>query len=229
MFQTSRVVLLAALALATPPVLAAPQDAKEQNAEPATSPKESSRKETSQTERPDAESKAQREGPQRSTKKTQDELEAEFKKTLTGATMTGRWRTVKDGKLSEEREEKYSVTSATKAGQNLWIILARVQYGEKDVTLPVPVTVLWAGDTPIISVTDAGLPGLGTYTARVMIYRDLYSGTWFGPNVAGFLSGTIERTPKEKDSSPVTPAPSEGDTKPGDQDTTKASKAAGKN
>jgi hypothetical protein len=34
---------------------------------------------------------------------------------------------------------------------------------------------------------------MGTYTARVMIYRDRYAGTWSGGNHEGQLWGRIER------------------------------------
>jgi hypothetical protein len=121
------------------------------------------------------------------------ELEKKFQETLGNSVLTGRWRLVEDGKLGEEREEKYTIGAVTKAAGDLWLIQARIQYGGKDVTIPVPVTVKWAGDTPVIQVTNAGLPGLGTYTARVMVYNDLYSGTWFGSRHGGFLSGSIAR------------------------------------
>jgi hypothetical protein len=120
-------------------------------------------------------------------------LDESFKKTLTGATLVGRWRTVEGGKLGEEADEKYTIHSVTRTGPDLWILVARIQYGGKDVNIPVPVNVLWAGDTPIISITDAGLPGLGTYTARVMVYRDVYTGAWFGTGHGGILSGSIVR------------------------------------
>ena len=137
-------------------------------------------------------------GPEASTENvSRAELEKRFSDTLTGATLIGRWRLVKDGGLGEEREEKYSISAATKVGGDLWLITARIQYAGKDVTVPVPVKVLWAGDTPIVTVTDAGIPGLGTYTARVMFYRDLYTGTWFGPGHGGLMSGSITRTKPE--------------------------------
>ena len=127
------------------------------------------------------------------------QLEKRFRDTLTGATLTGGWRLVTDGKLGKEREEKYSISSATKVSKDYWLITARIQYAGRDVTVPVPVKVLWAGDTPIITVTDLGVPGLGTYTARVMVYRDLYTGTWFGPGHGGLMSGSIVKTePTEK-------------------------------
>lgn len=127
-------------------------------------------------------------------------LEKKFRETLSNAVLSGRWRLVRDGKLGEEREEKYTLGSVNRLSGDLWIIQARVQYGKKDVTLPVPVNVKWAGDTPIISVTNVGLPGLGTYTARVMVYNELYTGTWFGPGYGGFLSGRVLRNAgNEKD------------------------------
>ena len=33
-------------------------------------------------------------------------------------------------------------------------------------------------DTPIILMTDATIPGMGTFTARVFFHGDLYAGTW---------------------------------------------------
>ena len=133
--------------------------------------------------------------------KKQRELEGKFKEALTNATLDGRWYLIKDGELGKERKEKYSIRSAIKNPlvTDGWLILARVQYGDKDVTLPVPVRVKWAGDTAVIQVTDAGLPGLGTYTARVMIYNGYYAGTWFGKGYGGILSGKIVKTEKKKE------------------------------
>jgi len=120
------------------------------------------------------------------------ELEKKFQETLSNSTLVGRWRLAKGGKLGDEKEDKYTISSVTKVGSaDLWVIGARIQYGGKDVTLPVPVKVYWAGDTPVISITNAGIPGLGTYTARVMVYGDYYTGTWSAPDHAGFLSGCI--------------------------------------
>jgi len=134
-------------------------------------------------------------------------LEKKFVETLSGSTLSGRWRLVHDGKLGEEKEEKYTIGSVSKWGGDTWVINARVQFGDKDATLPVPVKVFWAGDTPVISVTNAGLPGLGTYTARVMIYEGLYTGTWFGPGHGGFLTGKIEKAEKpEKEAEAGKPA-----------------------
>ncbi|SRR6266545_2538596 len=133
-------------------------------------------------------------------------LEKKFVETLSGATLSGRWRLVHDGKLGEEKEEKYTIGTVSKWGGDTWVINARIQFGDKDATVPVPVKVLWAGDTPVISITNAGLPGLGTYTARVLIYEGLYSGTWFGPGHGGFLSGKLEKAEGKPAKEPEKPA-----------------------
>ena len=124
-------------------------------------------------------------------------LEAKFAKTLTDSIFVGRWSLVRDGELSPEKDEKYTIHSAVKVGDNdQWIITARVQFGQADVSVPVPVQVKWAGDTPVISVTNLGIPGLGSYTARVVVYDGTYAGTWSGKNYGGLLNGVIRKAPK---------------------------------
>ena len=124
-------------------------------------------------------------------KLTQEELEAKFKTTLTKATMSGRWCSIKDGQLGLEKEDKYTIISVNKAGGDVWVINARIQYGKKDITAPIPVHVKWAGDTPVIIVDDVGVPGSGTYSARVMIYDNTYAGTWSGGDHGGLMNGVI--------------------------------------
>lgn len=119
-------------------------------------------------------------------------LEQKFKETLTKSIFEGRWCLIQDGKLTDERNEKYTIQSANKVGEDSWIIFARIQYGNKDVLVPVPVEVKWAGDTPVISITNLAIPGLGTYTARVVVYDRTYAGTWSGGKNAGMLHGLIK-------------------------------------
>ena len=125
-------------------------------------------------------------------KLTQEELEAKFKATLTKATMSGRWCGIKDGKLTPEKEDKYTIVSVNKLGGEAWIINARIQYGEKDFTVPVPVQVKWAGDTPVITVDGMAMPGGKTaYSARVLVYDKTYAGTWSGGDHLGLMNGII--------------------------------------
>ncbi len=120
----------------------------------------------------------------------QERLEAEFEKTMTGAVLAGKFSVTGRDRLSDER---YTISGVSKVGGNLWLINSRIQYGSRDVTVPVPVKVLWAGDTPVISLTDVAIPGVGTFTARVLIYRGQYAGTWSGGDHGGEMFGRIER------------------------------------
>jgi hypothetical protein len=124
-------------------------------------------------------------------KQTQEELEETFKNTLTKATLTGRWCLVQDGKLTPEKEDKYTITAVNKIGGDMWLIHARIQYGKKDISAPVPVQVKWAGDTPVIVVDKIPIPGSGTYSARLLIYEKTYAGTWSGGDHRGLMSGLI--------------------------------------
>ncbi len=52
--------------------------------------------------------------------------------------------------------------------------------------------VKWAGDTPVITLDNVGMPGGGnSYSARVLIYDKTYAGTWSGGDHVGLLNGVI--------------------------------------
>jgi hypothetical protein len=91
-----------------------------------------------------------------------------------------------------EKEDKYTISAVNKLGGEAWIIHARIQYGEKDFTVPVPVLVKWAGDTPVITVDGMAMPGGKTaYSARVLVYDKTYAGTWSGGDHGGLMNGII--------------------------------------
>jgi hypothetical protein len=130
--------------------------------------------------------------PKPKTKLSQEELETKFKATLTKATLKGRWCGLKDGQLTPEKEDKYTIIGVNKLAGEAWMINARIQYGNKDFVAPIPVQVKWAGDTPVLTLDDVGMPGGGnSYSARVVIYDHTYAGTWSGGDHAGLLHGVI--------------------------------------
>ena len=133
-------------------------------------------------------------------KPTHEELEAKFKDTLTKATFIGRWCMIKDGQLGPEKDEKYTINSVTKIGGEVWLVNARIQYGNKDIVAPVPVHVKWAGDTPVITLDKVGVPGSGEYSARVLVYEKTYAGTWSGGSHGGLLNGVITNQSGDKPS-----------------------------
>ncbi len=130
----------------------------------------------------------------------QEQLERQLEQTLSNATLVGRYSV--EGQNASLKEDHYSLGTVKKMTGDLWLIPARIQYGQRDLTVPLVLPIRWAGDTPVICVTDMGLPGMGKYTARVMIYGDHYAGTWSaGPKHQGMLIGRIEHAPATQPSS----------------------------
>jgi hypothetical protein len=124
----------------------------------------------------------------------QAELEATFEKMLTGATLEGSFTSTGRGSdLTKLRSEKYTIGAVKKLAPGVWMISARIQYGEHDVTLPIAVPIRWAGDTPVIVVDNQALPGFGTVSARVMFFADHYAGYWKHGDHGGHLFGIISR------------------------------------
>ena len=80
---------------------------------------------------------------------------------------------------------------------NKWTIVARVKYGKYDLKVPIFLNVDWAGDTPVMSLTNLTIPGLGTFTSRTMFYGDRYVGTWQHGKVGGHMFGHVEKQKAE--------------------------------
>jgi hypothetical protein len=53
------------------------------------------------------------------------------------------------------------------------------------------VEVKWAGKTPVITLDNVTIPGLGTFSSRVVIDGPLYAGTWQHDAVGGHMFGKI--------------------------------------
>jgi len=92
------------------------------------------------------------------------------------------------------KPERYEIESAVKASGDLWVFTVRIKYGKLDTKLPVTVPLLWAGETPMVSLTNASIPGLGEgFSARVLFHEDRYAGTWQHGKVGGHMFGRIEK------------------------------------
>jgi hypothetical protein len=116
-------------------------------------------------------------------------LEAQFVQQMSGCQMVGLF-TTRDPEKKPQRDS-YTILKVRKLRDSKWQFLARVEYQKKPITVPLVVDVKWAGDTPVIQVTDMKIPFLGTYTARVVIYRGEYAGTWSGVGYGGQMYGKI--------------------------------------
>ena len=122
------------------------------------------------------------------------ERDAAFSKSMEKCVLTGTFTI--DGKDDDDplKAESYEIESVTKATDTLWIFMTRIKYGKLDTKLPITVPVEWAGDTPMVTLTDATLPGLGEgFSARVLFYEGRYAGTWQHGPVGGHMFGKIER------------------------------------
>lgn len=153
--------------------------------------------------------RAEDESPQNDVAKAVDDREQEalfkhFAETLSGVKLVGQFTILgkDDGSLPKE---EYTINNVTKLPEgDYWLFKARIKYGANDVTVPLPLEVKWAGDTPIISLTDFTIPGMGTFSARVVIYNNKYAGTWKHGKAGGHLFGVIEKAEAES-SNPSTP------------------------
>jgi hypothetical protein len=120
---------------------------------------------------------------------SQEDLAKQFQEMMTGATLVG--HSTLTGREGISGEERYSIDRISRIGSETWLLQTRMKLGSHEVPFPVPVVIKWAGDTPVITLTDMPIPGFGTYTARVVLYRGQYAGTWSGKNYGGQLFGKI--------------------------------------
>ncbi len=126
----------------------------------------------------------------------QTERIAALEKTLSHATLAGRF-TITGQKGEGPAEDRYDLGEVKHLGNDQWSIPVRIRYAEHDLQIPITVPIRWADDTPVISVDDLAIPGLGSFTARVMIYRDHYAGFWTGHDHGGHLYGMVQHGKKD--------------------------------
>ncbi len=121
----------------------------------------------------------------------QQRLEALFAEQMSGCKMTGSFTV--NGTDRPAQRESYTLGEVRKLRDEKWRVEAKIEYGDKSATVPLTVDVFWAGETPMIQVTDLMVPTLGTYSARVLIHGDRYAGTWSGASYGGQMFGALER------------------------------------
>jgi hypothetical protein len=114
-----------------------------------------------------------------------------FAESMAGVTLVGNsTRLSREGVSGPER---YMIDKITHVSGDTWLFQTRLTVRGTEVPVPIPITIKWAGDTPVITLTDLAIPGMGTYTARVLLYRDQYAGTWSAAKGGGQMFGKIVR------------------------------------
>ena len=123
---------------------------------------------------------------------TLTDAERKFQDSMVNVTLVGYFTS---GDKAELKEDKYTIDRVTKVKEDLWKFEARIQYNKKDVPVAMALPVKFAGDTPVISLTNFAVPGFGSFTARVLVYGDAYAGTWGDAKHGGKLFGKIVKNP----------------------------------
>lgn len=124
--------------------------------------------------------------------KDKAELYAKFSAAMSGVQLVGNFTIIGEDN-SNLREEAYTILSAKKLSEgDKWLLHARIKYGQADLTVPLKLDVVWAGDTPVITLTKFTIPGLGTFSSRVVVYNGKYAGTWTHDQVGGHLFGVVK-------------------------------------
>ena len=121
---------------------------------------------------------------------TQDSAtpEKQFSELLTGSTLAGFYTIENDA----PKPDKYHITKAAKATGDNWSVTSTIEYRGFAIPVTLTIPVKWAGDTPVMELNAQEIPGIGTFTARVLFHGDRYIGTWSGgPGHSGVLWGTI--------------------------------------
>jgi len=97
------------------------------------------------------------------------------------------------GDSTELHEDSYVIEKVTKTGGDMWKFAASIVYNQKPFKVALNLPVKFAGDTPVISLTDSMIPGFGKFTARVVLYGGTYVGTWSGAGAGhgGTMFGKI--------------------------------------
>ncbi len=125
---------------------------------------------------------------------TESERNRTFAESMSGVTLVG--HSTMSNREGLSNEERYRIEKVTHLSGDTWLFHARLSFEGHDVPVPIPLNVQWAGDTPVITLTDLTIPGLGAYTARVVLYQDQYAGTWKSKSATGQLFGRIVRDAK---------------------------------
>lgn len=121
-----------------------------------------------------------------------EELEQRFADMLDGARLVGHFSVTGPEGESLPQDDRYTVSRIERMEDGRFLFVASMSYGDEDVAIPMPFDVEWAGDTPVITLTEQTIPGLGTFTARVLVYDGFYAGTWWHGPVGGHLWGRVE-------------------------------------
>ncbi|TWT54548.1 hypothetical protein Pla22_21960 [Rubripirellula amarantea] len=116
--------------------------------------------------------------------------ELDLAKYLTGKKFVGQFTV--DGRDKPPSTEEYVISKCEKLpADDMYRLTARIKYGDVDSEVPMEIKILFAGETPVITLDSLWIPGMGTFDARVLIRRNRYAGSWQHDDKGGHLFGRI--------------------------------------
>ncbi len=131
------------------------------------------------------------EGAESGSAKVEGTRETRLAEYLNGCKFVGRF-TLDGRDGGTPKEEEYTISRCEKLpAADMYRMTARIRYGDVDSEVPLDVKILWSGETPVITLDALWIPGMGTFSSRVLIHRERYSGTWQHDDKGGHLFGRI--------------------------------------
>jgi len=130
--------------------------------------------------------------------------EQAFTKLLTGATLVGNFTVDADGVVDPARllkPDRYELATVNKVKDDIWLFV----YVHKGVPIPLTMKVLWAGTTPVLTLDEFTIAGMGTFSARLMFHDNRYAGTWQHGEKGGLMFGMIETVESKRQRSATAP------------------------
>jgi hypothetical protein len=120
------------------------------------------------------------------------QLEKQFAQTMSGAMLNGLATVVNSGKIVNQIPDSYRLGKVSKVDdKGHWKFEYYIAGTELLYEMP-PLKVQWAGETPLIIFSGIKIKGKpGTFTAKLLIDGDQYSGTWSDGENGGHLVGLI--------------------------------------
>jgi len=123
-----------------------------------------------------------------------EKAEAKFTELLTDVTLVGRFSVTANDEEKASKPDRYKIQKVEKLPNGRWMF-----YYEKSpkVVITIPLAVAFTGDTPMIAMTNQTIPGVGTFSCRIIFYDNLYTGTWRHGKTIGHMWGRIEKSRKK--------------------------------
>ncbi len=128
-----------------------------------------------------------------------ESIEKAFSAMLENATLHGTWAPVAEGILGDEKKDGYFILRAFKQEGARWVIVSRINYKGRQIDVPIPVIIQFAGDAAVMILDDVPIGEGQTWSARILFHEDVYAGSWWGADKVkgGIVSGVITREKKE--------------------------------